>query len=162
MVAGRVGWAVRVADPAEHSAVEALLAGPLDALYPGGQAWLTRRLAAVPGAGRVTVLGSAGRPVGVAVETWKPGGRVKLSTFYVAPAARRQGAGQALAAAVNARWRAERREGVYVTVASQHAAALELLLRPVGFTPWAVVPGRYGPGRDEHVLVWASSPDGLL
>lgn len=161
VVAGRVEWVVRVADLAEHRAVEALLAEPLGNLYPGGRLWLARRLAAMPEAGRVTVLGSTGSPVAVALETWKPAGRVKLSTFYVAPEARRQGAGRALTASLTSRWLAEHRESAYVTVASQHSAALESLLRPFGFTPWAVSSARYGPGRDEHVLAWAAAPNGL-
>lgn len=161
VVAGRVEWSVRVADPAEHRAVEVLLAEPLGDLYPGGRAWLARRLAAVPEFGRVTVVGPVGSPVAVAVETWKPAGRVKLSTFYVAPEARRQRAGRALAASLTSRWLAERRDSAYVTVASQHSVALESLLRPSGFTPWAVARARYGPGRDEHVLAWAAAPGGL-
>lgn len=96
----------------------------------------------------------------MAVETWKPAGRVKLSTFYVAPDARRQGCGRALAEAVTARWSAEGRGNAFVTVAAEHAAALAGVLLPVGFTPLAVERDRYGTGRDEHVLVWAGLPSG--
>lgn len=144
--------------PAEHAAVASLLAEPLGALYPLGRAWLARRLGEIPLAGRVTVLGPEGDPAAVAVETWKPAGRLKLSTFYVAPVARGQGCGRALAAALTSRWSAEGRSSAYVTVAAEQVAAVARVLLPVGFTPLAIARDRYGPRRDEHVLVWAGAP----
>lgn len=156
--AAPVAAEVRRCGLGEHAAVRALLAEPLDALYPGGRRWLDRRLSELSQAGRLTVVGPAGRPFAVALETWKPAGRVKLSTFYVAPHARRAGVGAALADAVVRRWAREGRNSVYVTVASQAAPALERVLLPRGFTPLAVELDRYGLGRDEHVLAWVGRP----
>lgn len=144
---------------ADLPAVRALLDDPLGELYPGGRAWLDRRLAGARTAGRLTVTGPSGMPDAVAIETWKPGGRVKLSTFFVRPGARHAGVGTALALSLVGRWRAEARDDVYVTVAADCAPALSAVLLPVGFTLLAVKRERYGPGRDEHVLAWFGHGD---
>jgi hypothetical protein len=145
---------LRSALPQDHEAISALLAEPLSFLYPGGQEWLSRRLATLAETGRATVVASGATVIAVAIETWKPAGRVKLSTFFVCPESRQSGVGALLAANLVQRWNAERRPEAYVTVSESAVEALSRVLVPLGFAHLAMESNRYGVGRHEHVLTW--------
>jgi GNAT superfamily N-acetyltransferase len=126
-------------------------------LYPGGDRWLVRRLAeALNGRARVTVAvlrADASVPVGVTIETPKSDGRLKLSTLFVAPAARGGGVGTRLMRAADARWTREGVRRVHVTADESRAGDVERVISPHGFRQVAVEPGRYGQGRSEVVFV---------
>jgi GNAT superfamily N-acetyltransferase len=140
----------------DHGQVMELLRD-LPELYPGGDRWLARRLAAAAdGQARVTVavLRVDRRvPVGVTIETPKPGGRMKLSTLYVAPVARGGGVGTRLIAAAEARWAREGVRRVHVTADESRAGAVERVIAKAGFHEAAVERGRYAADRSEVVFV---------
>lgn len=141
--------------------------GPLvDSLYPQGAAKLLRRLedardgyasahVVVPSPEALSnqTLPTAA-PLALVAEAAKGLCRVKISTFWVAPRARRLGLGSML---VDHRMQAWRRTGVEraaITVCRDRALEIEALFVPRGFDQRLVVPALYGAERDEIVLVW--------
>ena len=133
------------------------LSAPLAAQYPGGDAWLRRRLAdAEHGRARCHLQWDGGSVAGVAIETPKGPGRLKLSTLWIAPGARGRGLGRVLVDHCAKGWRRDGIDRVHVTVGEDALPEIAGVLRPHGFALVAREPDRYGPGRDESVLVWTA------
>ena len=127
----------------------------LPALYPGGDAWLLRRLTdALAGAARCTLAVSAQGLAGITIETPKSLDTVKLSTLYVHPDFRHLGLGTQLLKACRSGWVQAGITTAYVTVDARLTTSLAPLLRQVGFSYTALECNRYGPGRDEMVFHW--------
>lgn len=125
----------------------------LPALYPGGAQWLDRRLAEVERGEAVCLSARRGTElVGVAIGKLKADGRYKLCTLYVAPEARRHGAGRMLLRGItNAANRASATE-IYVTAAHTVSFQVWRLVRSEGFLPVVTQLNRYGAGRHETVF----------
>ena len=135
--------------------------GFLPELYPGGDLWLSRKIADIrKERSRCLVAVAVAQQVlaGVAIETFKSPGVVKLSTFYVETDSRRKGVGTAMLERLTGRWRVEGVRHAYVTVASTKAEELEPLLLRHDFVCRTVHEGRYGMGRNEHVFDWRPFP----
>lgn len=125
----------------------------LPTLYPRGDAWLHRRLADVArGDAQCRVVTFGGEICGAAILTPKRPRITKLSTLYVAPAARRRGLGSDLIDEVLRDLDGSGNQEVYVTVAHHLSGPLTTLLRPRGFTATALEYHRYGLDRHELVL----------
>lgn len=139
--------------------VEELLA-VLPRLYPGGDVWLRRRLGdALIGRARCTVVESGGELAGVAIETPKADGRLKLSTFLIADEYRNCGIGGAFIRTLHDRWAREGIEQVHVTVAEQNHHQVKRVFEPVGFLTVAHEIDRYGAGRNEFVMTCLPAED---
>jgi GNAT superfamily N-acetyltransferase len=153
--------AVRGFCSADRGLVEDLLASALDDLYPGGRAWLGRRLDDVAkGDARCSVALSGDRKlVGVTIEVPKPHQRVKLSTLFVTPGARRLGIASILLHRAEQAWKAEGVARVHLTAAHHIAGQVAAVLRPFGFQEVAFEWNRYGIGRHEVVLSWNPSKE---
>jgi len=125
----------------------------LPTLYPNGDAWLSRRLADVlVGDARCTLLDVGHQLAGVAIESPKAAGRLKLSTFLIADEFRNAGMGGAFIRHLKDRWVAEELAEVYVTVADQNHDQVLRAFNPVGFLTLTCEKDRYGAGRREYVL----------
>lgn len=125
----------------------------LPKLYPKGSVWLERRLDdALLGSARCTLVDVDGAVAGVAIETPKGFGRLKLSTFLIAEEFRNRGVGGTFLRALHDRWIYERVQQVHVTVAEHHHDHLQRAFAPVGFLTVAHEPDRYGPERSEYVM----------
>lgn len=139
----------------DHASLTAMLSPTLSSLYPNGCEWLQRRLSEVaPYAARCDVAVVDGTVVGTTIETPKPKRRLKLSTLFVAESWRGLGVGRALVSSLMERWADEDWSEVYVTAAEHVADRVEVCLSPASFARVALVPDRYGPGRNEAVLAW--------
>jgi ribosomal protein S18 acetylase RimI-like enzyme len=137
--------------------VTRLLAPPLGRLYPRGERWLTARLQdVVSGQASAFVAGTAGTVSGAVILTPKGARRVKLSTVYVDPDARRHGVGASLMAAALRHAHQGGAEEMWVTVAHDVVHELAPLLRRAGFAQTALELDRYGPGRHEAVFTRVS------
>jgi len=142
----------RILRPEDVDRVQSVLA-VLPDLYPGGETWLQRRLDdALAGRARCTVVEVHRTVAGVAIETPKPLGCLKLSTFLVGDEYRNRGVGSSFARFLRARWTLERVEQVHVTVAEQNFEQVRRTFEPVGFLTVAHEIARYGPGRNEYVM----------
>jgi GNAT superfamily N-acetyltransferase len=131
------------------------LAPVLRVNYPGGHQWLAARLDDVQDGRARANLAFTGRSlIGVAIETPKAHGAVKLSTLWVAPAARSHGVGSALIDSCVSYWLTAGTPRSWVTVGAAARMPLTRVLCARGFTQTAVEPHRYGPGRHEWVLHW--------
>lgn len=129
----------------------------LPSLYPGGDTWLAKRLVDIREERARCLLALCGGVVaGIAIETPKSVGVVKLSTFYVNPGARGRGVGSALLGRLTTLWKTEGVHSAYVTVAATKVAELEPLLRDYDFVCRSVHEGRYGLSRDEFIYEWMS------
>lgn len=125
----------------------------LPELYPGGDVWLESRLDDVLGGhARCTVVEKGNELAGVAIETPKAEGRLKLSTFFVADGHRNCGVGGSLMRTLHDRWVCEGIEQVHVTVAEQNYRQVKRVFEPVGFLTVAHELDRYGAGRNEFVM----------
>jgi ribosomal protein S18 acetylase RimI-like enzyme len=130
-------------------------------LYPGGDEWLNRRLIdALEGRARCTLLAVDKQLAGVAIETPKGAGRLKLSTFYVADEFRNGGHGGSLIRVLRDQWVADRLAEVYLTVAEQNHEQLRRVFEPVGFLTLTCENDRYGTDRNEYVMTCLPSSDG--
>lgn len=138
--------------PEARESVIELLSG-LPALYPHADEWLARRLDDVEQRrARCTLAIVAGQSAAVAIETPKPGNRVKLSTLYVAPQFRRTGIGGMLVRSCWHRWLVRGVDSVHVTVRTGREEALYSVLEPLGFSFLTLLTNRYGRGEHEFVL----------
>ena len=127
----------------------------LNRLYPRGRDKFAERLTDVRlGRASAYVAGAVGDPLGVAVDTPKGRRRAKLSTLWVHPSARLRGLGGALVGQVVDNWMDRGVQQGYVTVAAHRAGPLRFALGQFGFQRELVVKNRYGPDRDEVVLLW--------
>lgn len=145
--------------PGDRLAVETLLA-ELPDLYPGGDVWLRRRLDdAVAGRARCTLAEVGEEVAGVAIETPKALGRLKLSTFLISEPYRNAGVGGWFVRSLRDRWHTERISQVHVTVADNRHDHLRHVFEPVGFLTIAREPDRYGPGRNEYVMTCLPAGD---
>lgn len=137
----------------------ARLAPILANAYPGGAAWLENRLLDVgSGDARARVVIADGALGGIAIETPKVDGQMKLSTVWLAPELRNKGMGSELLGACIADWRAEGISRAWITSCATTLPAIEALVAQHGFTFTAREVDRYGAGRDEWVFHWL--PDG--
>lgn len=137
---------------ADLPCVKGLLA-VLPELYPNGGAWLKRRLDdALAGTARCTLVEIDDALAGVAIETPKGFGGLKLSTFLIGEEFRNCGVGGTFIRTLHDRWIHERVQQVHVTVAEQHHDNVQRAFAPVGFLTVAHEPGRYGPERSEYVM----------
>jgi len=124
-------------------------------LYPNGQEWLDRKLNDVlDGKAYCTLLGTSGGLLGVTIETPKGSKRVKLSTIYVHPIARRRRSGVRLLQSCVRNWESRGYDQASVTVDLGRCATLSPLLINHGFNHTLTLPDRYGPNRDEAVFEW--------
>ena len=131
-------------------------------LYPGGFAWLDRRLYQVLcGKARCTVALKDGGIVGVTIETPKSGNSIKLSTIFVDPSVRRRGVGQLLIDGCHNQWKRDSVSGCYVTADHRIADHLGKLLTQFSFEKTGLVRNRYGKGRHEAIFSWKPGPDNL-
>ena len=138
----------------DRDAVFALLTD-LPALYPGGGAWLEKRLDDVHfGRAFCTLAVSAFGPIGVTIETPKGASALKLSTIFVAARSRRLGVGSLLLGRCVSRWLAVNLKHVHVTVDQRLSTSLRPLLTSSGFDCSGVEYDRYGPGRNEVIFRW--------
>lgn len=153
-------WHVRALTGDDWQPVMQALAPTLAAHYPGGHQWLSRRLDdVVDGRAFAWIVGAPNRePAGVAIETPKGPGRLKLSTLWVAPALRGAGIGAALRDFCIGRWLETDVDSAWLTAGAATVADIGRLLLPAGFEFTCCLPDRYGPGRHEWVLHWR--PDG--
>lgn len=135
----------------------------LPALYPGGGAWLDRRLVEVEAEKASCDLIVTGRtPVAVAIQTPKGARKLKLCTLYVAPRWRSARLGTALLAHVRLGWILAGMREAHVTVDTLRAPALERILLPAGFRRRVCLPDRYGAARSELVFTWEPATDSLV
>jgi hypothetical protein len=126
----------------------------LPTLYPGGYEWLDRRLEEVLlGAARCTLARVSRRIAGIAIETPKGNGIVKLSTIFVDPKFRHRRIGTALLRNCTNLWRLDSIENCYITADHRIAPDLSPLLAKFSFKEKSVISNRYGPGRHEVVFV---------
>jgi len=131
------------------------LLSELPSLYPGGGAWLEKRLGDVRSQKAFCTLAvSAFGPVGVTIETPKGANALKLSTIFVAGSSRRLGVGSLLLGRCVRRWLATKVKHVHVTVDQRRATSLMPLLESSGFECAGVEYDRYGPGRNEVIFRW--------
>ena len=138
----------------DRDAVFALLSD-LPKLYPGGGAWLERRLGDVRSQKAFCTLAvNALGPIGVTIETPKGANALKLSTIFVGDSSRRLGVGSLLLGRCMRRWLATNVKHVHVTVDQRRAASLQPLLKSSGFEASGVEYDRYGPGRNEVIFRW--------
>jgi ribosomal protein S18 acetylase RimI-like enzyme len=127
----------------------------LPQLYPGGHAWLDRRLHEVlDNKARCTIALFSQVKAGVLIEAPKAKGTLKISTIWVEPRFRHYGAGAYLLEQARARWIREGLSYVYVTADLATAPLIQPLFQRTGFTAEAISYGRYGEQRDELVLSW--------
>jgi len=125
-------------------------------LYPDGARWLSRRLDDVENGDAWCTLGiDRARPIAAAIETPKPSGAIKLSTFYVDPTQQGRGVGSLLIADVMEGWVRNGIRQAYVTVASSREFAIRAFLEERGFQRAAQERNRYGRGRDEIIFTWS-------
>lgn len=140
--------------PSDRAPVIRLLS-ILPRLYPGGRAWLERRLDDVlAGRARCTVALGPWGVVGTTIETPKGARRLKLSTIYVHPRFRGLSVGTGLLERCRADWLREGRSVVHVTADARRAPLLLPLFTQFDFKAEALEAARYGPGRDETVFSW--------
>lgn len=143
---------VRDADlPDDEPSIRAVLA-PLSADYPGFDGWLISALNKVrdgTAAARVAVLD--GRVGAVALTTRKDDRTVKLSAFFVDPAARDLGLGAHLLWDEIRRWVALGYDKAYVTVSSRHSELVDFF-GELGFLVEGVSARRYQDDTAEIVL----------
>ena len=147
---------VRPYTPQDWGSVVTALAELLRGSYPNGHLWLSRRLTDIEeGRARCHVATSAGAElVGVAIETPKGAGSVKLSTVWVDVRYRRAGTGAQLLSACQDGWLAGAIGRAWVTANGDAVSAVSALVTPRGFRVAGCARDRYGPGRHEWVLVW--------
>lgn len=125
----------------------------LPKLYPGGDAWLERRLddvEALTAMCKVVLVQST--IAGMTIQTPKGGAVCKLSTIFVAEEFRGNGVGPRLLADALGTSRCLGLDHIYVTVASHKSTELAPLLIEHGFRLARVDYQRYGPDRDELVF----------
>lgn len=143
---------VRPYDTADRESVTALL-DDLPRLYPGGSSWLSARLTdCSDGRARCSLIEQDGRLIAASIETPKPAGAIKLSTFFVDANYRNGGVGSHLARHLRARWSREGACEAYVTCDETVVCALSGVLVPLGFMESAALPNRYRQGATEVVL----------
>ena len=143
--------------PFESSDVSELvrLLSVLPELYPGGDQWLQRRLAAcLAGQASCIVVEDymTHSLCAAAIVTPKSSRCLKLSTFYVAQEYRLQGIGTLLLRTLIRTWQQQSLSEVYVTVAHHVEPEFRSLFKPAGFNRISLEKDRYGPGR--HEAVW--------
>lgn len=130
----------------------------LPVLYPGGEAWLHRRLNDVlRGSANCAVVQLPQSPhiSAAAICTPKPNSSIKLSTFFVAEDHRRHGLGSLLLEQLIDAWDKQGVTETYVTVPLHLEGILAKLIGPAGFIKIATEKHRYGPGRHEAIWVRA-------
>ncbi|QZT57122.1 GNAT family N-acetyltransferase [Mycolicibacterium austroafricanum] len=143
---------VRDLRPEDLPAVRSLLT-VLPELYPQGETWLHHRLEdALAGRARCTLAEVGNAVAGVAIETPKAFGRLKLSTFLIADEHRNSGVGGTFIRLLHDRWIDENIDQVHVTVAESRHDQVRRAFEPVGFLTVAHEIDRYGPGRTEYVM----------
>lgn len=155
-------WTPRPYLRCDRGALARELAPALDRLYPGGSSWLERKLDEIEtGRSGAFVVRHRSTLAGVAIETPKEAGRVKLSTLWVHRAFRRRGIGEALLSQRCEHWRLKETPRVDVTCASSVSQGLTPLFHALGFSLFQIDRNRYGEGRHEYVYSWFpdSSPD---
>lgn len=131
------------------------LAPILRAYYPRGDLWLGSRLDDVQdGRARAHLALVDHKLAGVAIETPKCEGQIKLSTLWVAPSVRQCGLGTALLHGCTRNWLMAGTPRAWLTVGAAARRGLTALLSTHGFRQTAFEPHRYGPGRHEWVLHW--------
>jgi hypothetical protein len=153
-------WAPRRYRAHDRAELALVLAPDLEKLYPGGSSWLCGRLDDIEaGRARAMVVARPGALYGVAIETPKEPGRVKLSTLWVVAGQRRLGVGSSLLRRCRRGWLAAEVERVDVTCATVVGPALAPLLHASGFSLERVDRDRYGEGRHEMVYSWFAEAD---
>jgi ribosomal protein S18 acetylase RimI-like enzyme len=131
------------------------LAPTLRVHYPHGDLWLSRRLDDVQvGRARAHLALLDDQLLGIAIETPKCEGRVKLSTLWVAPKIRQCGLGTALLDRCTSHWLIRGTPCAWITVGATARRELTALVSTHGFRETSVEPHRYGTGRHEWVLHW--------
>jgi hypothetical protein len=131
------------------------LAPVLRAHYPQGDLWLSRRLDDVQdGRARAQVALLDRQLAGIAIETPKCGGQVKLSTLWVAPQVRQCGLGTALLHCCTHHWLTAGTPCAWITVGAVARRELTALIGTHGFRQTTVERHRYGTGRHEWILHW--------
>ncbi|MET0557602.1 MAG: GNAT family N-acetyltransferase [Solirubrobacterales bacterium] len=132
----------------------------MERLYPQGASWLQRRLDEVETRRAQAIVAVCGnRLAGVAIETPKETGRLKLSTLWTHPAHRRQGVGRSLLVHGRRAWLERGVDRTDVTCAASAAASLAPLLHASGFSLQHLERDRYGEGRHELVFSWFPDAD---
>lgn len=140
---------VRDADRARDESDIRRVLQPLAADYPYFEAWLTRALGS--DATRVRLGEYDGRVAAVALSQSKGSGVVKLSAFYVEPAAQNAGLGGHLLWSELRTWARHDVQKVYVTVSSRHADLVGFFTA-FGFLVEGISPRRYQADTAELVL----------
>ena len=123
--------------------------------YPGGGLWLGDRLHDVSeGRAFAHLAVCEARVCGIAVESPKAPGEVKLSTLWVASDVRGRRIGSRLLLRCLTRWQTAAVRKAWVTANDDVIDSISGLVLPVGFQVTAIERDRYGAGRDEWVLHW--------
>lgn len=149
-------WALRGCTPGNYESIIDSLSFLPD-LYPGADAWLSRKLAHIDrGDARCRLVTCDESLAGLTIETFKDPGVVKLSTIFVEPSCRNAGVATTLLRACVSAWHAESVRRAYVTVPTYSLDALAPVLLRNDFRVACVVAGRYGPDRDEAIFTWSS------
>lgn len=140
--------------PSDEGAVERMLLGTIDVLYPAGQSWLRRTFTELSeGSASALVLVLQDKVVAIAIHKPKRNS-TKLCTFFVSPMHRGVGLGSRLMEALNAQLAESMTQESYVTVA-HHLDGVVRFFIAHGYTPAALERDRYGSGRHEVVLTRA-------
>lgn len=133
---------------------------PVLVTYPGAEQWLSRRLDEVlAGDARCHLSRDWLGLRGIAIETPKAPGQLKLSTIWVAPRARGRGLGAALLMDCRQRWLRDELDKAWVTVSPVAYSALATVLPRHGFLYTASDPDRYGADRPESIFTWRPDQD---
>ena len=149
--------AIRTVSDADRESVMQLLEA-LPHLYPGAAQWLDRTwqmVLAGDAACRVAV--ESHRIVGVVIDKPKGPASRKLSTIFVAPAARGRGIGRALLMTTLDEWHERQVTNGYVTARRGHESGVRLLLESLGFRHRTTHLHRYGTDQHEDVFEWGGS-----
>src|ERR1700723_3174847 len=132
-----------------------VLAPVLRRYYPSGDHWLSGRLDDVAEDTARAYLAFVGPSLsGVAIETPKAEGQVKLSTLWVASESRNTGIGSGLLERCIQYWLSAGTPRSWITVGAASRRAVTGLVEAHGFRETAVELDRYGPCRHEWVLHW--------
>jgi len=162
----RSAWAVRPLLPKDATWLMRRAGPTVAGLYPRGAELLESTLldALNRYASAHVVVGNSQWPAALICEKPKGDKRVKVSTFWVDPAARGSGVGRLLAHSRFAEWRRLELEEVYGTSRQYRTPAVSRVFRPLGFSTVHTAEDRYGEGRHEDVLQWRAdhvAPDNL-
>jgi hypothetical protein len=153
MVAQNIPAFCKIAPYLSRDRVQAMhLLDFLPTLYPGGLAWLARRLDDVErGDAHCWLAKAHNKAVGILIDTPKGKRSHKLSTIFVKNSCVGLRLGAALYSSVYRLWLEQGIDHVHVTVPAIRKCSIESFLLQRQFSKYSFDSNRYGDGRDEIV-----------